>query len=182
MKEEDILNEIFEYVFSHVKEPPNNHRKIEKERKPHIKKKIEINFSDKQTFVKQTYCNNLHFINLIRIFLANKLKIDPIPVYSLIDNVQSLFLKYRGLADVNVPINDFSIIENISIDLLPEGRKNSPMFKSAAKSIVLHIFEMCDIGLPPQPDKKIKVPKRIADPSFFDESEEKVEQPNKKKK
>lgn len=182
MKEEDILNEIFEYVFSHVKEPPNNHRKIEKERKPHIKKKIEINFSDKQTFVKQTYCNNLHFINLIRIFLANKLKIDPIPVYSLIDNVQSLFLKYRGLADVNVPINDFSIIENIALDLLPGERKNNSIFKSASKSIVLHIFEMCDIGLPPQADNKIKVPKRIADPSFFDESEEKVERPNKKRK
>lgn len=182
MKEEDILNEIFEFVFLHVKEPPNNHREIEKERKPHIKKKIEINFSDKQTFIKQTYCNNLHFINLVRIFLENKLKIDPVPVYSLIDNVQSLFLKYRGQGDVNVPINDFAIIENIALDLLPEERKNNSIFKSAAKSIVLHIFEMCDIGLPPQPDKKIKVPKRIADPSFFDESEDKVEQPKKKKK
>lgn len=173
MQEEDILNEIFEYLFSTVKSSPNNHRKIKKEKEPHIKEKININFSESQTYVKQTYFNNIHYINLANTFIQNKLKIKPEPVYALVDNVQSLYLKYRKAADVNLPINDYKIIDKIAVDLLPKRRKNRSEFKSAAKSIVLYIFEMCDIGLPPKPTKKVRVPKRLAQMSFFDNTDNK---------
>lgn len=168
MEEKDILNEIFEHLFSTVKSSPHKYRKTNIDVIPHIKKKIDENFSDKQTYVKQTYWNNIHYINLSRMFIENKLKIQPEPVYDLVDTVQSLYLKYRNAADVNVPINDFKYIQKIAVDLLPKKRRNNASFKSAAKAIVIHIFEMCDIGLPPEPSKKIKVPNRISDPTFFD--------------
>ncbi|MCZ7603097.1 MAG: hypothetical protein M5R37_09515 [Melioribacteraceae bacterium] len=168
MEEKDILSEIFDHLFSSVASSPNKYRKVHTDIKPHIKLKIDENFSDAQTYVKQTYFNNIHYINLSRTFIQNKLKIKPEPVYDLLDTVQSLYLKHRKVADVNKPINDFIIIEKIAADLLPKKRKSQASFKSAAKAIVMMIFEMCDIGMPPQSTRKIKTPKRISDPSLFD--------------
>lgn len=159
-----ILQQIFAYVISttvtsRLKSLPAN-------RESHIKKKIEINFSKNQNkSISRTFYIHLPYINLVKQFIEDHLRIDSAPVLFLVDRIQSLFLQYRKSANHNIEINDFQIIDRIAESLIPPDRMGDVEYFSMAKATVLYVFEMCDIGKRPQ---DIKIPKSITDLTLFD--------------
>lgn len=159
-----ILQEIFNYIL--LTHSTNKTQKIlSPTRKPHLLRKIEINFNNKQLFVKRTIGNHLPNINLVKNFLENQIKTDDTPVINLVDRIQSLFLQFRKAADPNAPINDFQFFDRIAEGLIPPDKIGDTDYIAIAKATVLYVFEMCDIGKPPDDVPK---PKPLTNPDLFE--------------
>lgn len=158
-----ILQQIFSYILK--TNITTTLKSLPETRKPHLIQKIQINFNDKQPFVTQTFYNNLPYINLVKRFIENQIKIDSTPVGLLVDRIQSLYLKFRNAADPQIEINDFKHFDQIAEGLVPPDKVSDIEFIAMAKATVLYVFEMCDIGTIP---KDIEVPKTLRELTLFD--------------
>lgn len=161
--QQGILQQIFAFVLA--SSVTASLKSLPESRKPHLSKKIQLNFNDKQPFVTQTFYNNLPYINLVKRFIENQLKIDSTPVILLVDRIQSLFLKFREAADPNIEINDFKHFDQIAEGLIPPDKVSDIEFIAMAKATVLYVFEMCDIGKIPL---DVEAPKTLRERSLFD--------------
>ena len=158
-----ILQQIFAYVVSTNKNPKL--KTLPRSRSLHLQKKIDVNFNKNQKNVPRTILNNLIYINLVDKYIKSVIAIDETPILSLVDRIQNLYLKHRKVADVNTPINDFQLFDLIAEELIPPNKKDDTEYFSLAKSVVLYLFELCDIGLPPT---NVELPKPLTEPTFFD--------------
>ncbi|MFA7421792.1 MAG: hypothetical protein WCZ90_19065 [Melioribacteraceae bacterium] len=161
--QQGILQQIFTFVLA--SSVTTSLKSLPETRKPHLNRKIQINFNDNQPFVKQTFYTNLPYINLVKRFIENQIKIDSTPVGLLVDRIQSLYLKFREAADPNIEINDFKHFDQIAEGLIPHDKVSDIEFFAMAKATVLYVFEMCDIGRIPL---DVEVPNTLIERSLFD--------------
>jgi len=161
----NIIQEIFSFVFINASKTKTS-RKLEANRKPNLKIKFDINFDENQQIIRTTFRNNIRYINLVKKFVEDQMKIDDQPVLDVVDRIQNLFISHRNkkymdmkIANPNEQIFDFSIIDDIAIDLLTPEQKTNTHYMAYAKSIVLYFFELCDIGKIPA---RIKTPKPVS--------------------
>lgn len=162
-----ILKKLFTYLFSDTT-PTSKLRTLTPERRSHIKKKIEANFTNPKT-VSIAFTNNIANINLIERFVQDQIKIDDQPLINLVDNIQTIYMRLKDASEVNVPVQNQIIFDDIAKELIKPY--NLPAeFLPAAKSIVLYIFELCDIGKIPDDDTLTK-PKPLSSSTLFDDEE-----------
>ncbi len=160
-----ILKELFTYLFSDTT-PSSKLRTLTPERRAHIKKKIEANFTNPKS-VSVAFTNNLPNVNLIERFVQDQIKIDDQPLINLVDNIQTIYMRLKDATDVNVPVQNQIVFDDITKELI-KPYNLSAEFLPAAKSVVLYIFELCDIGKIPDDDFLTK-PKPLSSSTLLDE-------------
>jgi hypothetical protein len=164
--EQQILKELFSYIFNDDT-PYDKLRKIDGDRSAHITKKLEINFPGKLKSASKTFANNLANITLVQRFISDQLKIDDQPFINFVDRIQSIFLKLKDSEEIDVPIEDPKHFNAITDELLKIYELPSKVFFGYMKSVVLYVFELCDIGKMPI-EANIKNPKPISSTPLFD--------------
>lgn len=162
-----ILKELFVYLFSDTT-PTSKLRTLTPERRSHIKKKIEANFANPKN-VSIAFTNNLPNVNLIERFVQDQIKIDDQPLINLVDNIQTIYMRIKDATDVNVPVQNQIIFDDIAKELI-KPYNLSAEFLPASKSVVLYIFELCDIGKIPDDDTLTK-PKPLSTSTLFDDQD-----------
>lgn len=164
--EQQILKELFSYIFND-NTPSDKLRKIDGARGGHITKKLEINFPDKVKSASRTFANNLATVTLVQRFISDQLKVDDQPFINFVDRIQSIFLRLKESEEIDVPVGDPQHFDSITDELLKIYELPSKLFFGYMKSVVLYVFELCDIGKVPS-DANIKNPNPISSSPLFD--------------
>ena len=176
----DILENIFDLLLSDKSDIPAAEYQSSHDLEPHIIKKIDDNFSSHQkTIMMETFTSLLPDINAIGSLFEEQFKLDPLPARRMVNRIRHIFLKIinsnpalntNQTASTEIPINDFQIINDIADELIKSYKRSFSVEEmSAVQSVILCVFELCDIGKLPLANNKFKNPKRIIDPTFWDD-------------
>jgi len=144
IKDFGIIEEIFNYVFNEIIEE-NYDTKINQEKLLDLKLKIPENFynTDDKKIIEQ-YFNDLWFRkNIIETFVSNA---NQEKIISLKIDIQKNYRENRNVKDIEIPIDDFKIIERMAGKYIPKKQLSNPDFFANATALVLYFFEQCDFG------------------------------------
>ncbi len=110
-----------------------------------LKVKVPLNFPiEQRKRLSEMVRNTSMKRNLVAKYLAN---IDEeVRILDLKEFIQQNYCRLRNTNNHEAPLNDIKVIEELSLQLLPENRLLNPHYQANAKAIILHFFEFCYIG------------------------------------
>jgi len=167
----DILIEIIDLICNDNKY--NSLKNIpEFQSSPNILKKIEINFPGEQEIVRTNFIDLSSDIHTVKKIIENMINTDSLRVLRLISYMKNKFVTAKETlnkrndheilqaASANIEVEKYTVFEKMKEDILKEYGYSGAEASTAVYSIILFIFEMCDIGLIPtyegiSPQKRI---------------------------
>ena len=142
------LNEIFNYIKAKTTNKPVE--KIDPSVITPLKEKISLNFSGNalQTEVNTDITEVFHIIQHIGKFIESKTQtqggVDDIN--GIKHNIQMLFRKIASSPIYNAEIKNSIIIDEMTLNLVPDTKRKESKYRLYTKAIVYYFFERCDFG------------------------------------
>jgi len=142
-----IISELFEHILASHTVGDEKDLLENSERLPNTSDKIHLNFpANQHPAVRRMLINTVHYRTLVETFLRSKSLTQRGNVLALREIVQKNFCDKLKVYDADTVIGDIEILENVKGDLLPTEKTIIPEYEAASIAIVLHFFEICDIG------------------------------------
>jgi hypothetical protein len=142
--DDEIIREIFDFVNENISVKP-----MENKVKPftQLKVKISLNFpKSKEQRITDMIINTQQRRNLVAKYLQDLSGIDDDKPQLLQEKIQSNFCRILNVDSRDVIINDINVFEELSLQIIPENKRNDSTYLGNAKAVVLHFFDICKIG------------------------------------
>ncbi|MCD4792028.1 MAG: hypothetical protein K8R54_02250 [Bacteroidales bacterium] len=151
VKDFGILENIFDYIFSNVLEEKEVYEITENEI-VELKIKIPLNFgSYDKKIIEQYFIDLWNRKAIIERFIGNE---NQEKVKALKIDIQRSYRKLKNSKDIQTPIKDFSIIEEMSKKYIPQINISNPDYFANSIALILYFFEICDFGKKTENEKK----------------------------
>lgn len=148
-----IIAEIFEHMFAEIE-----CSWFEEEDSIDLKKKVDLNFSGQaKVDFTETYKESRGMMNDIQRYLK---ECDQEKIQSLIIKIRSLFKEYKKVDSHRAAIGNIDIFVRLAEFFVPKdgnGKTKDGTYLAHTQSVMILIFEMCELGLLTEEEIQIRL-------------------------